>query len=103
MCTLRNSSDSNSMLAEDDFPPGLIDSDVPFSVHQQNGDDHAEKDLEESQRGSGQDAPACRCPLELDGIQARNQELHACSGDTLCDDTSHFDDTLVPHQHTRAF
>ena len=27
-------------------------------------DDHAEKDLEESQRGSGQDAPACRCPLE---------------------------------------
>ena len=27
-------------------------------------DDHAEKDVEESQRGSGQDAPARRCPLE---------------------------------------
>jgi hypothetical protein len=29
-------------------------------------DDHAEKDLEESPRGSGQDAPASRCPLEQD-------------------------------------
>jgi hypothetical protein len=27
-------------------------------------DDHDEKDVEESQRGSGQDAPASRCPLE---------------------------------------
>ena len=27
-------------------------------------DDHDEKDVEESQRGSGQDASACRCPLE---------------------------------------
>jgi hypothetical protein len=27
-------------------------------------DDHAEKDLEESQRGSGQDTSVCRCPLE---------------------------------------
>ncbi len=91
------------MLPESDFPPGLETSDVPFSVHQQNGNDHAEKDLEESQRGSGQDAPVCRCPLELDGIQTRNQELHTCSGDTLRDDTVHIDDSLVPHQHTRVF
>jgi len=27
-------------------------------------DDHAEKDLEECQRGSGQDVSVCRCPLE---------------------------------------
>jgi hypothetical protein len=27
-------------------------------------DDHAEKDVEESQRGSGEDVTSCRCPLE---------------------------------------
>ena len=39
-------------------------------------DDHDEKDLEESQRGSGQDAPACRCPLkrELLGRHPRKQK-----------------------------
>jgi hypothetical protein len=29
-------------------------------------DDHAEKDLEESQRHSGQNALVCRCPFEWD-------------------------------------
>ncbi len=36
-------------------------------------DDHAEKDLEESPRGSGQDAPACRCPLEEELLGRRLQ------------------------------
>ena len=38
------------MLAEGDFPPDLEGSDVPFSVHQQNGEEKAtEKE--------GQDGP----------------------------------------------
>ncbi len=36
-------------------------------------DDHAEKDLEESQRGSRQDAPTCRCPLEQEVLGRRPQ------------------------------
>jgi hypothetical protein len=36
-------------------------------------DDRAEKDLEESQRGSGQDVPACRCPLEQELLVRRPQ------------------------------
>jgi hypothetical protein len=40
-------------------------------------DYHAEKDLEESQRGSGQDAPASRCPLEQELLEQEvlEQEL----------------------------
>jgi hypothetical protein len=34
---------------------------------------HAEKDVEENQRGSGQDAPASRCPLELELLGRRPQ------------------------------
>jgi hypothetical protein len=65
-------------------------------------DDHAEKDLEESQRGSGQDDPACRCPLEREGLLGRDHQSHICSEDTLGDDTPHIDDSLVPHQYTRV-
>jgi hypothetical protein len=36
-------------------------------------DDHAEKDIEESQSGSGQDAPASRRPLELELLRRRPQ------------------------------
>jgi hypothetical protein len=36
-------------------------------------DEHAEKHLEESQRGSGQDAPASRCPLEQELPERRPQ------------------------------
>ncbi len=38
-------------------------------------DDHAETDLEESQRGSRQDAPASRCPLEQE-LLGRCPQLH---------------------------
>ncbi len=38
-------------------------------------DDHAEKDVEESQRGSGQDALACRCPLEQ-ALLGRRPQWH---------------------------
>ena len=36
-------------------------------------DDHAEKDVEESQRGSGQDVPSFRCPLEQEPLGRRPQ------------------------------
>jgi hypothetical protein len=38
------------MLEEDDFPPDLEASDVPFSVHQQNGEEKAgEKEGQDGQ------------------------------------------------------
>jgi hypothetical protein len=43
-------------------------------------DDHVEKDLEESQRGSGQDAPACRCPLEQELLDRHLQRLAGVLG-----------------------
>ena len=43
MCPLRNSNDSNTMIAEGDFPPDLETSDVSFSVHQQNGEENDEE------------------------------------------------------------
>jgi hypothetical protein len=39
--------------------PKRLDSDNTINLY-----DHAEKDIEESQRGSGQDEPEHRCPLE---------------------------------------
>jgi hypothetical protein len=44
-------------------------------VHNLGGwqDDHAEKDVEESRNGSGQDAPASRCPIEHDRLVRRPQ------------------------------
>ena len=48
-----------ALLAADGFAAALEA--VPGGLVQ---DEHAEKDLEETQRGSGQDVPACRCPLE---------------------------------------
>jgi hypothetical protein len=45
-----SSNDSNTMLAEGDFPPDLEASDVPFSVHQQNGEEKAaEKEGQDGQ------------------------------------------------------
>jgi hypothetical protein len=38
-------------------------------------DDHAENDLEESQRGFGPDDPACRCPLEQ-ALLGRRPQWH---------------------------
>jgi len=43
-------------------------------------DDHAEKDIEDSQRGSGQDAPACRCPLEHELLLGRRRRVN-CIGE----------------------
>ena len=43
VCPINNSSDINTLLSEGDFPPELEDSDVSFSVHQQNGEGKAEE------------------------------------------------------------
>ena len=56
--------------------------------------DHAEKDLEESQRGSGQDATVCRCPLEQE-LLGRLPQGHNHSKATFRDQTAHIDDSLV--------
>jgi hypothetical protein len=64
-------------------------------------DDHAENDLEESQKGCGQDALACRCPLEQELLGGLPQwqslskaEFNSC---TACCDVHQ-----VPHYHTAA-
>ena len=46
-------------------------------------DEYAEKDLEESQRGSGQDAPTSRCPLEQE-LLGRHPQWHARDKATGC-------------------
>jgi hypothetical protein len=57
-------------------------------------DDHAETDLEESQRGSGQDAPACRCPLEH-GLLGRRPQWHGTGKAPVRDEATPIDDRLV--------
>jgi hypothetical protein len=45
----------------------VLEANIPPDDLQDTGgrqDNHAEKDVAEIQRGSGQDVPACRCPLE---------------------------------------
>jgi hypothetical protein len=47
---------------------------VPVGLLQDLGDwqdGHVEKDIEESQRGSGEDVPCCRCPLEAELLGQR--------------------------------
>ena len=55
-------------------------------------DDHAEKDVEESQRGSGQDAPACRCPLEQE-LLGRRPQWHEKSKATVRFEATRGDDS----------
>jgi hypothetical protein len=57
-------------------------------------DDHVDKDLEGSGRGSSKDAPTCRGPPQRKGrphgqtqVDFRQSPIH---------------DILVPHQHTRT-
>ncbi len=67
-------------------------------------DDHAEKDLEVSQRGSGQDAPACRCPLEQE-LLGRRPQRHEKGKALVRFEAAHIDDSLgaaSPHSSCRA-
>ncbi len=63
-------------------------------------DEHAEKDFEESQGGSGQDAPACRCPLEQELLERRPQ-WHGKDKAPVRFEAAHIDDRMVPYHHTR--
>ena len=64
-------------------------------------DDHAEKDLEEIQRGSGQDAPACRCPLEQE-LLGRRPQWHGKGKAPVRFEATRGVDSPVAHHHTRA-
>jgi hypothetical protein len=64
-------------------------------------DDHAEKDVEESQRGSGQDAPACRCPLEQE-LLGRHPQWHGKGNEPVRFEATHRNDSLVQPDHTRT-
>ncbi len=57
-------------------------------------DDHAEEDLEESQRGSGQDALACRCALEQE-VVGRRPEWHGRGKARVRFHETRGDDSLV--------
>jgi hypothetical protein len=66
-------------------------------------DEHAEKDLEEIQRGSGQVAPAYRCPLEQE-LLARRPQRHGKGKAPVRFEAAHIDDRLAasPHSSCRA-
>jgi hypothetical protein len=53
-------------------------------------DDHADTDLEESQRDSGQDASACRCPLEQE-LLGRHLQWHGSGKAVQCPALAHLD------------
>jgi len=62
-------------------------------------DDHAEKDVEESQRGSGQDAPASRCPLQQE-LLGRRPQWHGNGKAPVRSEATHGDvSPLLHHQH----
>ena len=64
-------------------------------------DFHAEKEVEESQRDSGQDASDCRCPLEREFL-ARHPQWHDHWKVTVRNETSHGGNITVHHHHTRV-
>ena len=64
-------------------------------------DEHAEKDLKENQRGSGQDSPATRCPLEQE-LLGRHPQWHGKGKAPVRSETTHGDVSAVPHHHTRT-
>ncbi len=64
-------------------------------------DDHAEKDFEESQRVSGQDAPAFRCPLEQE-LLGRLPQRHEQDKTRVRFEATSGDDSPVPDHLTRA-
>ncbi len=53
-------------------------------------DDHVETDLEESQRDSGQDASACRCPLEQE-LLGRHLQWHGSGKAVQCPALAYLD------------
>ena len=57
-------------------------------------DDHAEKDVEESQRVGGQDVHACRCPLEQE-LLGRRPQWHGQGKAPVRDEAAPIDDSAV--------
>ena len=55
-------------------------------------DEHAEKDLKENQRGSGQDSPATRCPLEQE-LLGRHLQWHGKGKAPVRFEATHGDDS----------